>query len=388
MREKLGVMQMGLNNLGSIDIVLWSFDVTRNKLLTISPACEQVFGYSPEEYYQSPDLWLAQIYDKDKDMVNARITAAAKGEPVHTNLEYRIVHANGEIRWVEIRLFPLYAANEDSLILNGVVLDFTHKKLIEQNVQMDLELAKQVQKSVLSQPIYTRSFSIDARYIPSQNLGGDMYAWYRMNEHRHGILIMDVMGHGVSSALICMSIRSLLRGIIQANLSPEEVIEDLNYHMNKLFSESVRAANFFFTAIYLIVDTENSSIEYINAGHPSGLLMDSSGKVFHLESSCLPIGLIPHLNVKKQTIHFKGKARLLMYTDGLIERPGHMLKEQIDVVLDIMHQTRFEPIAAVLDKLLESGEENRLAGQDELDDICLICMEICSENGGGPEDGP
>ncbi|WP_052415978.1 SpoIIE family protein phosphatase [Paenibacillus sp. FSL R5-0912] len=385
MQEKLGVVQTQLNNImRSIDIILWSYDVTQDKLLTISPASEKVFGYTPEEYYQYPYLWSAQVYEKDKDMVGARIAAAAAGETFQKNLEYRIVHSSGETRWVESRLFPFYATKNDSVIMNGVILDITHKKLIEQSIRIDLDLARQVQKSVLSQPIYTQSFAIDARYVPSQNLGGDMYAWYRITEHRYGILIMDVMGHGVSSALICMSIRSLLRGIIQTSTSPEEVIEDLNNHMNKLFSESMTAANFYFTAIYLIVDTETSSIEYINAGHPSGLLIDSSGQVFHLKSSCLPIGLIPRLNVKKQTIQYTGKSRILLYTDGLIERPGQMLKEQINLIINEMKQTISEPIAGVLDKLLVSGNDSSLAGSDELDDVCLIYMEIGSETGSNP----
>ncbi|ETT30735.1 SpoIIE family protein phosphatase [Paenibacillus sp. FSL P4-0338] len=385
MQEKLKVVQAQLNTiLESIDIILWSYDVTQDKLLTISQACERTFGYTPEEYYRYPHLWSAQIYDKDKDMVSARMAAAADGETYTTNLEYRIVHSSGEIRWVESRLFPFYTAKGDSVIVNGVVLDITHKKLIEKNIQVDLELARQVQKSVLSRPVSTPLFLIDARYIPSQNLGGDMYAWYRISEHRYGILIMDVMGHGVSSALVCMSIRSLLRGIIQGSISTEEVITDLNNHMNKLFSESKETANFYFTAIYLIVDTETSSIEYINAGHPSGMLMDDSGEVFHLKSSCLPVGIIPHLNAKKQTIQFTGKSRILLYTDGLIEKPGYMLKEQVEGVVQVMNDTRHEPIAVLLDKLLESGRENNLSGLEMPDDVCMICMDIGSEAGPNP----
>lgn len=374
MQGKLTEVQMQLNNIfGSIDLILWSYDVYKNKLLTISPACEKVFGYSPEEYYQYPDLWSAQIYDEDKALVKSRMNAVSQNIPVSNTIEYRIVHSSGEMRWVESRVFASLDERNGKVTVNGVVLDITHKKMVEKNNQIDLDLAREVQKSVLSRPIYTPAFSIDARYIPSKNLGGDMYAWYRIDEHRYGILIMDVMGQGVSSALICMSTRSLLRGIIQANLSPEEVIKELNNHMNKLFREAQTSANFYYTAIYLIVDLKNSVIEYINAGHPSGLLMNENGEVTELKSSCLPIGLIPELNAEKQTINFKGPVRLLLYTDGLIENPGRLLKEQMNLVLGVMSETRGEPISIVMDTLLASGKEDK---QIELDDICLICMEI------------
>ncbi|WP_054938856.1 SpoIIE family protein phosphatase [Paenibacillus ihuae] len=374
MQGKLAEVQTQLNNIfGSIDIILWSYDVNESKFLTISPACEKVFGYSPEEYYQYPALWSAQIIDEDKAFVISRMNAASQNNPVDTTLEYRIVHASGEMRWVESRLFSSFDEGNGMITVNGVVLDITHKKLLEKNNQIDLDLAREVQKSVLSRPIFTPEFAIDARYIPSKNLGGDMYAWYRMDEHRYGILIMDVMGHGVSSALICMSTRSLLRGIIQANLSPEEVITELNNHMNRLFTEAATAANFYFTAIYLIVDPKKRTIEYINAGHPSGLLMDEDGEVSELKSSCLPIGLIPELKAEKQTIHYKGPVRLLLYTDGLIESPGRLLKNQMNQVLEVMRGTREEPISIVMDTLLASGKGDK---QMEQDDICLICMEI------------
>ncbi|CAH1224214.1 hypothetical protein PAECIP111892_05441 [Paenibacillus auburnensis] len=374
MQGKLAEVQTQLNNIfGSIDIILWSYDVNESKLLTISPACEKVFGYSPEEYYQYPDLWSAQILDEDKARVKSRMSAASQNIPTDTTLEYRLVHASGEMRWVESRVFSSIDEATGKITVNGVVLDITHTKLIEKNNQIDLDLAREVQKSVLSRPIYTPEFSIDARYIPSKNLGGDMYAWYRMDEHRYGILIMDVMGHGVSSALICMSTRSLLRGIIQANLSPEEVINELNNHMNKLFKEAVTAANFYFTAIYLIVDPKKRTVEYINAGHPSGLLMDEHGEISELKSSCLPIGLIPELKAEKQTIPIKGPVRLLLYTDGLIESPGRLLKDQMNLVLEAMRGTREEPISIVMDTLLASGKGDK---QIEQDDICLICMDI------------
>ncbi|WP_379163703.1 SpoIIE family protein phosphatase [Paenibacillus sp. sgz5001063] len=376
-QDKLGEIQTQLNNIyGSIDIILWSFDVPQNKLLTISPACERVLGYSAEEYYQYPDLWSAQVYDEDKDLVNGRMSSVVEGRPYNPTLEYRIVHASGEIRWVESRMFPLVDSRNGITGVNGVVLDITDKKQIEKDKQIDLDLAREVQKSVLSQPIDTPSLSINAKYVPCRNLGGDMYAWYRLNEHRYGILIMDVMGHGVSSALICMSIRSLLRGIIKAHLSPEEVINELNHHMNKLFSVSKGTTNFFFTAIYLIVDTENQTVEYINAGHPSGLLIDESGEVFHMKSSSLPIGLIPQMNPQTQTLSFNGTVRILLYTDGLIEKTGSLLKDQVGLLLQVMEASRLEPISAVMDNLLAFNKVNQQGEQEEQDDICLICMEV------------
>lgn len=153
-------------------------------------------------------------------------------------------------------------------------------------------------------------------------------------------------------------------------------MKELNDHMNKLFSEAMPATNFFFTAIYLIVDYENNCLEYINAGHPSGLLMDDSGEVHILESTGIPIGLMLDLNVTTKTIQLKGPARLILYTDGLIENPGTLMLEQVNSVKNIMVETKLESMTVVMDTLLAFSNINK---QEVPDDICLICMDICSE---------
>ncbi|ULO06788.1 SpoIIE family protein phosphatase [Paenibacillus sp. 19GGS1-52] len=376
-QEKLSEVQTQMNNIfQSIDIVLWSLDVIQQKRIILSDACEKILGYTLEEHYSNPNLWTDRVHDDDKELVIRRMTGIYKGSSSYDNIEYRLVHLNGEIRWVESRIFPVIDSNNRLVGINGLMIDITDKKMIEENHRIDLDLARQVQKSVLSKPIYTPVFSIDARYVPSQELGGDMYAWYRIDEHRYGILIMDVMGHGVSSSLICMSIRALLRGIIQFCSNPEDVIKELNDHMNKLFSEAMPATNFFFTAIYLIADHENNCIEYINAGHPSGLLMETSGEIHTLESTGIPIGLMLDLNVTTKIIQLNGPARLILYTDGLIENPGVLMQEQVDSVKSIMVETKLESMTIVMDKLIAFSNINK---QEVPDDVCLICMDICSE---------
>jgi sigma-B regulation protein RsbU (phosphoserine phosphatase) len=253
------------------------------------------------------------------------------------------------------------------------VIDITQKKKIEESRQRDLELARLVQKSVLSQPIITSSISIDARYIPSQQLGGDMYAWYRLDEHRYGIVIMDVMGNGISSSLICMSIRSLLEGIIRNCLDPELVMKELNDHMYKLFKQTNASTSFYFTAIYLVVDQQKQSIDYINAGHTPGLLMDSTGVICELESTCVPIGLMPELELVKRTVHYDEPSRIILYTDGLIESPGILLQEQLELIKGIMQESISESMQILMDNLIELSKLSRREAED---DICLVCIEM------------
>ena len=58
-----------------------------------------------------------------------------------------------------------------------------------------------------------------------------MYYWYKIDENRYGIILLDVMGHGVSASLVCMFISSVLRETIKCLIDPELVIKELNKYM-------------------------------------------------------------------------------------------------------------------------------------------------------------
>ncbi|UJF32880.1 PP2C family protein-serine/threonine phosphatase [Paenibacillus hexagrammi] len=168
------------------------------------------------------------------------------------------------------------------------------------NRHKDLHLAKLIQQSLLSQPLRTEGITIEGRYIPSHPLGGDMYAWYQLEEHRYGIMIMDVMGSGVAASLVCMSIRSLLEGIIRKCVDPEIVMMELNAHMYKLFRKTNSPLPFYFTALYAVIDTRSHTLEYINAGHTSGFLVHGETGMTELGSTSVPIGMMNSPILKKR----------------------------------------------------------------------------------------
>lgn len=187
----------------------------------------------------------------------------------------------------------------------------------DKHIKSELELAKQVQGSVLSQPIDDKNVKIDAIYQPSFELAGDFYAWYRISENRYGIILLDMMGHGISSSLVCMFISSVLQDTIKKITDPEQVISELNRYMNRLYMTD-KLVNYYFTAIYLVLDTEEKTIEYVNAGHPPGLVfMDD--QVVQLEQSCCAVGFFEEIKIRKGKLQYKNSIQVVLFTDGLIE---------------------------------------------------------------------
>jgi sigma-B regulation protein RsbU (phosphoserine phosphatase) len=237
----------------------------------------------------------------------------------------------------------------------------------DKHIKSELELAKQVQGSVLSQSIDDENVKIEVIYQPSFELAGDFYAWYRISENRYGIILLDMMGHGISSSLVCMFISSVLQDTIKKITDPEHVISELNRYMNRL-QMTDKLVNYYFTAIYLVLDTEEKTIEYVNAGHPPGFVfMDD--QVDLLEQSCCAVGFFEKIKISKGILKYKGSMQIMLYTDGLIEFVQEDRKDNIDIEaftnqLKSYKDLTFSDLAAKLDLV-----DNEVIQED---DICLV----------------
>ncbi|HDR7776429.1 MULTISPECIES: fused response regulator/phosphatase [Bacillus] len=188
----------------------------------------------------------------------------------------------------------------------------------EENLRNELDLATQVQRNLLSSPLREENIKIEASYLPSFKLAGDMYYWYKIDENRYGIILLDVMGHGVSASLVCMFISSVLRETIKCLIDPELVMKDLNKYMTLLHNENDNIP-YYFTAIYLVVNTEDRTIEYVNAGHPSGYVLVDETNVVELNRGSCAVGFFDELKVEKTVIPFEKNAQIVLFTDGVLE---------------------------------------------------------------------
>ncbi|MFP3411445.1 fused response regulator/phosphatase [Bacillus sp. SIMBA_074] len=188
----------------------------------------------------------------------------------------------------------------------------------EENLRNELDLATQVQRNLLSSPLREDHIKIEASYLPSFKLAGDMYYWYKIDENRYGIILLDVMGHGISASLVCMFISSVLRETIKCLIDPELVIKDLNKYMTLLHNDNDNIP-YYFTAIYLVVNTKNRTIEYVNAGHPSGYVLVDEENVVELNRGSCAVGFFDEIKVEKTVIPFEKNAQILLFTDGVLE---------------------------------------------------------------------
>lgn len=77
-------------------------------------------------------------------------------------------------------------------------------------IQKDLFVAK-IPKECTISPLNLEHIQVDGLYVTSNTLGGDMYCWFKINEHLTAILLYDAMGHGIAASLVTMSIGILIK---------------------------------------------------------------------------------------------------------------------------------------------------------------------------------
>lgn len=192
----------------------------------------------------------------------------------------------------------------------------------DRRLRDELRLAREVQYAVLPQRLENEQIVIDAIYRPSEELSGDLYAWHRIDDHRYAVAVIDAMGHGISSSLVCMFIASVLKEVMSKLTDPEDVVTELNRRAMQLhFSDQL--IQYYFTGIYMMIDLERGVAEYVNAGHPPGLLLRAGdGSAETITGGSPAIGLFEGITVRKQSIGITAGDRIVIVTDGLLDQSG------------------------------------------------------------------
>jgi serine phosphatase RsbU (regulator of sigma subunit) len=182
-------------------------------------------------------------------------------------------------------------------------------------IQKELETARQIQLSILPTEIpKIEGLDIAARYIPMTSVAGDFYDFIVVDEKRLGILVADVSGHGMPSALIASMLKIALAAQVPHAADPAQVLSGLNQALCGKFDHH------YVTAAYLFLDMAKGMLTYAGAGHPPLLLWGaSSAGVRDVEKNGLFLGKFPWATYSSVDLPLKAGDWCLLYTDGIPE---------------------------------------------------------------------
>jgi phosphoserine phosphatase RsbU/P len=182
----------------------------------------------------------------------------------------------------------------------------------------DLWRARRIQGFALDCPLpEDERVAVQRRDQPHEIVGGDFCRIERCGDDAYFLLLADVMGHGVASALYTMQLRSLWEDHRDAFDSPARFLGVLNGRLNTLVSD----AGYFASAVCFRYDAATGDLRGVRAGHPAPLIVRANGVVRCPGKSQPALGMFPDTAYEEAADHLGCGDTLLLYTDGAVEIP-------------------------------------------------------------------
>lgn len=181
----------------------------------------------------------------------------------------------------------------------------------------DLEAARGIQQSLLPQRMPAlQGYSVAARSRACYEVGGDYLDVVTEPDGSTLLLVADVAGKGMASALMSTAFRSAFRTLARQSLTLRELAGRLS---QQHYDEGDEARRRYVTAIFVRLDAGTGELEFVNAGHNPGMLLAPDGTATLIKASGTPLGMLPGSRYAVERAELLPGARVLLYTDGLTE---------------------------------------------------------------------
>lgn len=214
-----------------------------------------------------------------------------------------------------------------------------------------------------------RQWPVAFRWVPAEMIGGDLVFLEPWEKRRLLGVLIDVSGHGVSSALLTSLLWSHLRNLSPTLSTPREVLQALARCHKK-----THVTSHHFSACCFLYDKTTGDLEIANAGHPHPLILRRDGEIQALDLSGDLIGLFPDPDFDETRVNLRER-RLLCFSDGLFEARngfGEVLgEERFHASIRASFQV---PAQELADHLIDSTFQFTQAPEPE-DDLAVIVLD-------------
>jgi len=237
----------------------------------------------------------------------------------------------------------------------------------------DYEEARLIQRALLpaSMPVMA-GCQVAARWTPAAGIGGDCYDVLRFSDTRLAVSIADVVGKGLPAALLMSNLQAAVRAFATASAEPHDVCSAVN----RLLCRNI-ASGKFVTFCYVVVDLAAGVITYANAGHNPPLVIRADGRLDHLGTTGLVLGVSSDWTYTTGRMDFADGDRLICFTDGLSEARNAADEEfgedQLAALATDTPRGSADHLAAVLTEAVRTW-----TGAQAQDDATLIVVERVS----------
>jgi len=277
-----------------------------------------------------------------------------------------------------------------NLVLEQRVADRT-MELREKNEQLeaDLILAREFQLALLptdrhefiaGKAMDGGSLRFCHSYKASGPVGGDFFDIFPLSDTQVGVVVCDVMGHGVRAALVMAIMRGLFEEFRPLALEPGRFITAINRELVRLLHGT--DTTMFVTACYIVIDVEAGRLAYSNAGHPWPLrLQRDAARVESLRCGTGRAG--PALGLFEIPAYPSGECplavgdTLFLFTDGVFEITGDDQTEfGTERLSESIAARSHQPTDEIVEAVLAEARAFSITGDFE-DDVCIVGIDLC-----------
>lgn len=251
-----------------------------------------------------------------------------------------------------------------------------HQFMLEkQRLEQELESAKFIQQSFMPESFPDAPelpFSIFARSLPAQSVGGDFFDFIQFDDETIGVAVGDVTGKGVPAALYMARLVSDFRSLVQKFSEPDKVL----FSLNELLVDRSRRG-MFVTCQYGVFDASDGTFTFANAGHIPFIRIRSNGhKPELLEGGkTIPLGIAPTFNLTNKTIQLDRGDAIVLVTDGIIEAKNSAEEVfSLNRTLDVLSKS--QGTAESMVKQLIEQVESFANDAVQHDDLTMLALKV------------
>ena len=207
------------------------------------------------------------------------------------------------------------------------------KELEKKQVQLAEELARAaaVQSELL--PVENPplpGFEIGARCLPAREVGGDFYDWQQLPGGVLSLTVGDVMGKGMSAALLMATVRAVIRAMVSQH-GPADAVQ----HTATSLDGDLARSGSFVTLFHAQLNTVTSELRYVDGGHGQALLRRVDGTIEPLQPFGLPLGVLSTERYTEGVATLGPGDLLVIYSDGLSEARPELFRDQTTLAAQI-----------------------------------------------------
>lgn len=378
-QNRLAVMQR-LGHMGWVDR-----DLVRN-VITWSDEVYAIFDRDRSLGPMTLEEISTHAVPEDQPMLRKGVKGLLRdGKPIDLVVRMAAT-AGGEIRHVRIIAEAEVDVEGTPVLVHGFFQDLTAVKRTEEQLldkekavlagrsllAVERDLAARLQDALLPLPeqsLRLAGLTVNVAYQPLQtglNVGGDWYSAIELPDGSALLVVGDVAGHGLEAVATMAQLRFMAKGMAITGTPLPRILARLNTLLLHDWEQTYRTA----TMIMAGYEPSTSQLTWVQAGHPPPLYLHQGRARYLTAPAGILLGAVAAARYEAATLRLEPGDQLLLYTDGLVEKPG----EDIDVGLDRLARAAVESAGGT--RSLDDTLVTLLGPDARRDDVCAVRISL------------